>query len=395
MKRLAILLFSAMLTFALAGAASAAASKPQAMAIQVDGKAVDFGADLLITKNKAYVEYAKLFKQLGYESYMEEATKTIYAENGDFEIQATVGGDLAFVNGLTAASTGELISRDGKTWIGLRFASLLMNYGVEWEADTKTAVLVFQGPTQADKDAIKAMFDKLRLVEASGDVEGLASFMAKDTVLDVKALQENFKSIKAKTQSTMEEMTIQAFNGGKAAVVALEETKKVSGGFFADVKTQARYMLSKDEAGQWKIYNIEVLDIEYTDIPGLFKQQATVPEAEKTAIGNLFAEQVKAANEKNAEAYVATLEDYPEKEELKASLVEMFGRLSLNVTTEQLVIVDYDSSGKATLLVSMLTETEIAGQKYKNRTVVVNDAVKTNGKWLLKAETGVLSNENL
>jgi len=393
LKRLAIVLFSAIAAFGLAGTASAASVPAQAVPVQVtvEGKTVDFGNDLVIVKGKTYVEYSALFKELGYGSDMYD--RTVYAEAEDAEIEAPIGGDIAIVNGYTVPSTGEVISMDGRTLIGLRFAGTLTNYKVDWDGKTKRISLVFQGPTSEDKMAIHTLFNKMLLIEASIDPTGMTSLLSEDTVLDVESVRENFKNVKTKTNYL--ELNIQSFNANAAVVIAVEDTKKVSGDFYPDNQSQVRYTLHKDSAGDWKIYNVETLDVEYTDIPGMFKQAANIPEVDKSAIGKAFEDQVKAATEKDVDAYVGTLVDFPEKEQLKDALAEMFKTTTLNVKGEQWTVVRYDGASSAALLISMVSETETNGQKFKSRSVVYNEAKKVNGKWLLDANAIVISSEQL
>jgi len=395
LKRSAIALFSAVLAFTMAGTASAATeSKASAVKVQVNGQAVDLGNGLLIEKGKSYIEYESLFEKLGYGFELDPSTQILYAESEDFEIQAAVDSDIAIVNGRTVPSTGEVIERDGRTLIGVRFAGLLTNHQVVWNGKEKMISLVFQGPTAADKAAVNELFSKMLLVEAAGDAEGIVQLMAPDTPMDLDDVRKNFESTKTKTKIT--EITIQSFGAKEAVVLAVEDTTKVSGKFYPDNKAQIRYTLHKDAAGSWKIYNVEVLALEYTNVPGLFEQTATLPEADKAAIGKVYEDQVKAANEKNAEAYVATLAEFTGKAELEDQLLEMFKTTTLNVKTDKWTIVDYDDkAGKASLLVSMVSETEMGGQKFKVRSIVLNEAVKVDGKWLLQAEAIILDSEQL
>ncbi len=395
LKRLAIVLLAAIAALTTAGSASAAtAGKSPEISVRINGEAVNFGKDLLIEKGKSYVEYAALFEALGYETDLDSSTQILYAESDDYEIQASAEADIAIVNGRTVPSTGEMIERNGKTLIALRFAGTLTNHNVLWNGRDKSISLAFQGPTEADKASVNELFGKMLLVEAAGDPEGIIQLMARDTVMDLEEVRASFE--KAKTKTNINELKIQSFSATKAVVLAIEDTKKLGGGFYPDNLAQVRYTLHKDSEGAWKIYNVEVLGLEYTNIPGLFEQQAALPDTDKAAIGKAFEDQAKAANEKNAEAYVATLADFPEKEQLKDELAQLFETATLNVKGERWTVVDYDGKkGTASLLIEMVSETTAGGETYKSRSVVLNEAVKVDGKWLLQAEAIVLSSEQL
>jgi len=393
LKRITTLLVTAAAAFSAVGTASAApAGQAAPVQVSIDGKAVDFGADLVVAKGKIYVEYASLLERLGYGTDMDSSLKTFYAESEDYEIQASVGGDIAIVNGRTVPSTGQVIEKDGRTLIGLRFAGELTNHSVSWNGKDKKASLVFQGPTDADKEAVRGFFGKMMLLEAAADTDGLLGLITEDSVLDLKAVEANLKGTRTKTEIT--EIEIQSFRAGEAVVFTTEHTKRLSGDFFPDNVSQMRYTLHKKADGEWGMYNVETLDLQLTDIPGLFKQGVTLPAADKAAIHQLYEDQVKAANGKEAAGYVATLADFPEKKELEGQLAELFKSTTLNVSTEKWEIVAYDEkAGTATLLISMLSETEAEGETFKSSSIVLNDAVRVDGKWLLKAEANVIYSE--
>jgi hypothetical protein len=392
MKRILIILISVVLAFSLASTASAA-SKPLTIKLEFNGNAVDFGSNLIVNKDKVFIEYGALLKQLGYETQFEKTTQTIHAKADGIELDLSVGGDVAFINGQTVASTGEVITLNGQTLVGLRFVGTLSSYKVEWNSKTRTVSLTYQGPTAEQKAAVYDVFNKMLLIEASGDSTGLAALMSDDTVLDTKSVQDQLKSIQTKT--VVENKYIESYTDKVAVAVLIENTTKVGGAFFPDNKSQNRYTLHMGADGKWKIYNVEVLAVEYTNIPGLFTQDATLPEADKAAIGKALEDQTKAANDKNTDAYMATLADFPDKESVKKSLEDFFKSATINVTIEKWTIVEYNGSDKATLLASLITEVDSNGTKAKVRGVILNEAVKVGDKWLLSIDAANLSNEQL
>jgi hypothetical protein len=392
LKRILLLLISVILAFSMASTASAA-SKPLTIQVAFNGKVVDFGSSIVLINSKAFVEYGVLLKQLGYKTQFEKTTQTIHAEAEGIRLDMSVGGDVAFINGQTVESTGEVITFKGQTFVGLRFIGKLSSYKVRWSDTTRTASLTYQGPTGEQKAAVYEVFNKLLLIEASGDSSGLAALMSDDTLVNVKAVQEQWKNVQTKT--VVENKYIESYEENVAVAVLIENTTKVGGAFFPDNKSKNRYTLHKGADGKWKIYNVEMLDIEYTNIPGLFTQNATLPEADKAAIGQTLEDQTKAANEKNIDAYMATLADFPDKETVKKSLEDIFKTATINVTTEKWTIVEYNGSDKATLVASLITEVEAGGKKTKVRAIVLNKAVKVGDKWLLSVDAANLSNELL
>ncbi|WP_245987425.1 copper amine oxidase N-terminal domain-containing protein [Cohnella lupini] len=395
MKRFAIALLSGILALSLAGTASAATVDVAVPTVKValDGQTVDLGTNLSVKKGKTFVEYATLFKLLGYETEFEQETRTIHAFNDEYDIEASVGGDIAFVNGQTVYSTGEVIAENGRTWVGLRFAGDLTNHKVSWSGKTKSISLVFQGPTEEERAAVYELFNKMLLVEAADDKAGFAGLLSEDTAINAKEVEEDWD--KTKTKTIIEDKYIESFSGSEAVVILVENTTKVSGEFFPDNRSQNRYTLHKEKDGAWRIYDVEAIAMEYTDIPGMFKQTVEIPDADKAAIGQVFADQMKAANEKNEDGYIATLLDYPGKEDLKTTLAEFFASTAMTVTTDEWTIVEYNGSDKATLLVSTTTEVDVDGTKSTVKSVILNAAEKVDGKWLLSADATVLENEQV
>jgi len=392
LKRIVFIMLSVLLAFSIASTASAAVSSPQAIKVTVNGKVVDLGAQLLVTKGKAFVEYAALFKTLGYETEWDQATRTIQAVKEGEVIQASVGGDIAFYNGQTVTSTGEVITAQGKVWVGIRFVGALTQHKVDWSSKDHQISLTYQGPTAEQKAALFDIFNKMLLVEAAGDGEGLTALITDNSPMDTKGVQERWK--KTKTKTVIESKYIQSYSDSVAMVVLVEDTSKVSGGFFADNISQTLYTLHFQD-GTWKIHNVEPLAIQYKDIPGLFNQTATIPEAEKAAITKVFEDQIKATNDQDIEAYVATLVDFEGKAALKQTLADVFKTTAMTVVTEQLAIVEYNGSDKATLLIEMISDVNTNGVEAKVRSIVLNDAEKVGDKWLLKAEAAVLGNEQI
>jgi len=395
-KKLLVMFGSAVLAFSITGTASAAGqaqAQAQAVKVQLDGKTVDFGSNLVLSKGKSYVEYASLFKQLGYETEFDSSTRTIKAATEGTEIQVSVGSDVAFVNGKTVASTGEVINLDGRTLVGLRFAALLTSHDVEWLKQDKTISITYAGPSTEEKAAIIDVFNKMLLIEASDDSEAFLGLMSEDNVMDISSWIERSKISKTKTK--IEQLALQSYSDTEAVVILIEDTSKVSGGFFPDNLSKTRYTLHKNADGSWGIYSIEVLAQQLTNIPGLFEQKVSIPDADKAAIDKVFADQAQAANERNVDAYLATMVDFSGKDQLKTTITQIFEKTKLKITTENSAIVQYNGSDTAMLLISTLTGSETDGVTTKTRAIILNEAKKIDGKWLLQAAASILYNEQL
>lgn len=392
LKRISLILISILLALSLAGTSSAA-GRTQAVKVAVDGKAAILEDHPVTIKGKVYVEFRSMLKQLGYRVEFDEVTDTIRAAGDLVRLEMSVGGDVAFVNGRTLESTGEVISINGETLVGLRFLAELSGYKAIWNSTTKTVSLAYQGPSKAELSAVYEVFDKMLLLEASGDYAGLSGLFAENTELDVNDIQEQWK--KTRTKSTIHDKFIQSYTGKEAKVSVNDETVKLSGGFFPDNKAETIYTLHKDANGQWKIFDIETIGVEFTNVPALFDQGVIIPVSDKAGIETVLNEQLKAANEENLDRYLATLADFPQKAEAKAAIEELFKTTAIKSTLNKFTIVEYDGAGKATLLISLTSEIQADGTTTRIRSIFTNEAEKVEGRWLLRPEMSGLQQETL
>lgn len=392
LKRIMFIVLSLVLALSLAGTASAA-TKP--IKLVVNGKAVQLSSSIEISKGKTYVEFRALLEKLGYKIEYEKVTKTIFARADGKVVEMSVGGDVAFVNGKTVQSKGEVISRNGKTMVGLRFAGVISDYEVKWDNKTQTITLTYLGATAEQKAAVSDLLDKMLAAEENQDTDALAELFSEDSIVDVVALQESWSKVKTKT--TIHDIIIESYTDTEVVIVVTDETKKLSGGFFPENASQIRYTLDVYTDGSLKIYNVEPLAVEFTNVKELFDEAAVIPDAEKTAIEKVLADQFKAASEENLDAYIATIVDFEGKEAMIEMIKQQFASTNTKTTLEKLTIVEYSAEdNSATLLLSGVAEVELSnGTKVTVGTIMLNDAEKVNGKWLLSAEAVVLFSEQL
>jgi predicted RNA binding protein with dsRBD fold (UPF0201 family) len=392
LKRLTAIILSFVLAISLAGTTTAA-SKAQPLKLVLDGVAVELNSSIVMSKGKTFVEFRALLEVLGYEVAYDSVTRTIRAQTEGTTVEFSLGGDVAFVNGKTVPSKDEVITKNGRTLVGLRFAGVISDYKVEWNDKTQTVTLTSIGATAAQKVALFKLFDDLLIIEANGALQGLPALFTEDTVVDVEALQEGWAD--TKTRTTYLKKNIEAYSDTEAVILISDETVKLSGSFFPDNKSQVRYLLKKHaDDKQWKIYDMELVELEYTNLQQLFKEKAAIPAAEQAAIRDVFEEQLKATSDENVAAYLATLVDSEEKAALTDEIKQLFDTSTMNTVLEEMTIVEYNSTDHhATLLISLVSEVERNGITTKVRVVILNGAEKVNGKWLLRPETVTLYSE--
>ncbi len=95
------------------------------------------------------------------------------------------------------------------------------------------------------------------------------------------------------------------------------------------------------------------------------------------------------------DAYLATLADVQDKAALKKTLEDLFNKANLTIAAEKWTVVEFNGSDKATFVASMTTEVDANGTKTNLRGVIMNDAEKVEGKWLLNVKVVNLVTEQL
>lgn len=179
--------------------------------------------------------------------------------------------------------------------------------------------------------------------------------------------------------------------------MTVEDSAKVSGGFYPEYRSETRYTLHPGSDGEWLLYTLEPLGIEYTNVPALFDQAVTVPDAVKSDIAKLLDDQLKATQAENVEAYLATMtfKSDEEKEALKGQLQQIFAAADSAPAVEKWIVAEYNGTDKATILWSLVSDVKVGNQAGKTKVVLANELEKVNGKWLFNTNQTQLSAEQL
>ncbi|MCC3374675.1 copper amine oxidase N-terminal domain-containing protein [Cohnella sp. REN36] len=368
-----------------AGTASAAA-KDQPIQVTLNGSALQFETAPVIVKGRVYVAFRPLFKQLGYTVDYAEATKRIKAKSDQRELEMTVGGADALAGGQSIPIDGQLKVINGSTFIGVKFLGSLSDKKVEWQPESRTVAMVDNVTVNPQEAALYPVLEKLATAEAAADADALASLFADDSPQKAglaDALKAQFQVVKTATSFVSKE--IRAYADQEATVVTVEETKKVSGGFYPNTRSEVQYTLHPGVDGQWRIYSAEVLSTEFTNIDELLAHPAALPASEESAIKAVLEKQAAASNAENLEDYLATMfyTDDVTQEDVADELQQVFEDYDASLTLDKVVVADYNGSDSATLLFVATTEVNAGGQKVKSSVTVANAARKQNGQWLL------------
>ncbi|WEK54491.1 MAG: copper amine oxidase N-terminal domain-containing protein [Candidatus Cohnella colombiensis] len=397
MKRLLSILFALILVFTTAGTSFAATEKSQVIHIVVNDKEIAFDSSPIIIAGRTFVEYKKLFEQLGYKTNYVPGAKKVTAQSSDHLIEWIVGSDVALLDGKEIALNGQLAVVKGKTLVGVRLIAELSGLDVKWNPVTRTVVIADKAPTPEQQAAVYRILNQLSLTEAASDVEGFLALFSLDSPLKELLEPEIRKQMqKVKTKTEIVYKKIVSYSSSEVVLVTQENTAKVSGGYYADNVTEVKYTLHPDANGEWKIYLVEPLSITYNNVPALFEQAITVPNDVTQGIEKVLNAQIKATKDEDLTAYLATMifTDDQLKDEVAQQLKELFEATDSTSIVEKWVVVDYDTD-HATALISLASEVKVQGVTVKTHVVITNDLVKKDGKWLFIPLTTILSSEQI
>ena len=122
--------------------------------IQVDGTVIPSDADPIVEDGTTLVPIGVISDYLGGTSEWDSETQTATVENGDVRIVLTIGSSTATVNGekKTLTLTPRIVTVNdqggGRTMVPLRFIAEAFGYDVDWDKDTRTALISTSGAAQ-------------------------------------------------------------------------------------------------------------------------------------------------------------------------------------------------------------------------------------------------------
>ena len=124
-----------------ASAAAVQQSQYEEVNVTIDGVLQHFPQSAILYKGSTMVPMRGVFEALKAEVKWDGATQTVTATKGDTTIKLTIGNNYAYVNGQKVALTAEAIIVGGSTMVPLRFVAEALGAKVEWDGDTKTAII--------------------------------------------------------------------------------------------------------------------------------------------------------------------------------------------------------------------------------------------------------------
>ncbi|QHW32998.1 copper amine oxidase N-terminal domain-containing protein [Paenibacillus rhizovicinus] len=395
MKRWIGLALTLVMAITMFAGTTSAASISTDIKVKLNGEWVIFPSPPVLLNGKTFVEFRTLFTKLGYSIDYNATTKTINAKSASRSIQMTPTGTSALVDGAKVPVNGEMKLLNGRTMVGVRFIATLSDKNVDWDGAKKTVTITDKGPTAAQQAELFAVLNGLATAEDKQDADAFMALIHSQMPLK-KQLEANIRAQYAKlhTQTIYKEMSIDTYSSTEAVVYTLEQNKKISGdGFFPESEYEMYYTLRKDTNGKWAVYDIELDSTRVIDEDGMWAQEITVPDADKTALLGAVNAQVAAMNAKDLAAYKATLDPNDDGFDDDADTLEQIfsdDTFIFKATVDRTAIVEL-SDDSATVLVSFQYEFGPNDEEpMKYAAVSEYQLVKQDGKWLITPG----SNEN-
>ncbi|RUS46724.1 copper amine oxidase N-terminal domain-containing protein [Cohnella sp. AR92] len=383
-KQFTVIALASALFLSSAGGAMAA-SAPKPIQVTLNGQALKFEVQPTSINSTTFVEFRSLFAALGYEIDYAAKTKTIHAVSDEHEIEMSLGADVAFVDGESVPVNGQLVAKDGRTLVGVRFIATLSGKSVNWDSSSRTVVIADKGPTAAEKAAVLDFLSRSEKVfnSATATSDDVLALVTSDSPLRdalVKSLaEEQSKSLQTKT--SYHDASIEQYSSTEAVLYAVQDTAKTGGDdYFFDESTEVVFTLHPNAQGQWLLYDMEYLSTEYTADGSLIDKTVAVPDADKTAIDALLAKQLDALNKEDMAAYKATFASTDGLDDYFDEIQSGYDDYDQSFANEKTGIVYYNGSDKAVAIRSIIVEDLEDG--YKTRFYEGNYLVKKDGKWL-------------
>lgn len=400
-----MLAISGLLLFGSAGTASAA-SKPlqpsqpsqpsnrqtqgQAVQIVLDGQTLTWETAPVLKNGIVYADFRSLFGQLGYTVDYDSSTATIYARSTDHEIRMPVGGEVAIVDGKEVPMRGQAAVISGRTMIGVRFVAALSGKDAVWQPGSRTIRLTEAGPTDEQKQALFGLFDKLQLATAAQDAEGILALFSPDSPSKASYGEQLPNRLQSQIHVEITEKKIQSYSGKEAVVVTKEHTTGAGGDYYFDNTAVIEYDLRPDAGGEWRIYDVSPVSVEYDSPDALLDQAVAVPDADKAAIEALLQAQNDAYNAEDADAFRATVAPFDGLDDLVDRLKTNFAETDISYTLEKTAIVSYAQDRAVVVQQKLL---QLKPQGLRMRILQGNRLVKRDGRWLFAQEEYLLKQE--
>lgn len=342
-----------MLCVVLAGVMLAAwtAHADSEIKVVIDGETVTFDKPPAAVDGTTLVPFRVLFERLGLAVDWLPETKTIAGSGEGVELQLQLDRKTAVINGTEVELNAAPRLIDGSTYVPLRLVGEATGRHVAWDPATRTITIdVSSAGQQAGQ----------RPGGGSGDLETFyRAFLAASNAEDKQAvmsaihadapfleggffeeqLTENFRLYDVVTE--LEWFEVMESDGSEAVLYTIETNRNTNDAFHLDNTIELMLHVVKDEAGKWKIYDLQLMEVKYVVPEDVLTAEADIDAAVKAAILDVVNANIEATAAEDVEAAMATIDpSSPLAVSTAQTMKFLFEMYDLEYEVEQLNVVD-------------------------------------------------------
>jgi len=289
----------------MAGAVHAEGDK---ITVIIEGREVDFGKSPVIEKGTALVPFRGLFESLGLEVKWIGETKTVIGKGNGVEIELQIDRNTAVVNGeeIELAVATRLL--DNSAYVPLRIVGEATGREVNWDQATRT-ITIGSAPVKASE--VEALY---RAYVNAGNAEDLEAYLAlfhpESPLLENGLLEDEARRVYEQYDVVTEIERFEVVETGESEAVlhAVVTNVNTNDRFFLSNRTEYRLILQKDEGGEWKIYNLETIGIEYLVPEEKLTADADIDAELEKALKDVIVAHVEASEKEDLQAVMATVD---------------------------------------------------------------------------------------
>lgn len=393
MKKLPALLAALLLSSAISFTASAA---DKTITVFIDQQPVTFSNSTPIQENGSVsVPFRILFEKLGLQVNWDAKTKTITGTKTGLEIQLKIGSKQATVNGQAKTLTVAPKTINNVTYVPLRFISEVTGNDVQWNSKTQSVLITTKSQDTLAAE-ITAFYEQYIKYANEENLDGLMGMIHPSSpFIEMKDLLKEQLDTYDVVQ-TIDEINLVSAEDNEVIIQTVESAHKTKGPFMLDHTSEVIYSLVKGEGDtSWKLYNLQIQNIQYHLPEGALTTDVKVPQAESDQILAVLNDNLKYSNEENLDGVISTIGGSEEIiQQTKEVYKQIFALYDLNYTISNTKIIYY-ADGEAAVYTEQTTKKVKGPEFQENVSKVVHTIQKDkDGKWKI-VNTSMISVEPL
>jgi len=212
---------------------------------------------------------------------------------------------------------------------------------VKWDKSTRTITI---GPAPSNEADLEAFYRAFTDANNREDLEAvMAAFHPESPLLEDGLLEAEARNSFENYDVVNEIELFEVIEAGRTEAVlhTVEKSVNTNGRFHMDRRMEVYYTLLKDERGEWKIYGLEVLDLEYLLTEERLTAEADIDAELEKAIRDVVMANVEASEKEDLQALMATVDpESPVYEQTKELMGVAFLAFDLEYDLEQLNVID-------------------------------------------------------